>query len=166
MKSNTPLLLGAGLLLLLFLGAKAGTTNAAGDLDLSQLTDDQSDLNRLNSLYSELLSRGLSNLQILFMLSQILFESGLLTNVANYPLINQNNYAGLTATSGGYASYNSISDFVTAYLGFLTKGSNPLGASNLTDFNNRLVSNGYYTEDAGIYYNGLLKYYNLLSSTA
>lgn len=120
-------------------------------------------VNRLNNLYYEYSTRNLSDQQIKFMLSQNLFETGLFTNVANYTLMDQNNYAGLTVASGSYASYNSIADFTDAYLTFLTKGSNPLGASSLSDFNSRLQQNHYYTEDPQVYYNGLLTYYNLLS---
>lgn len=159
-----PLLI-AGLGLVLMLISTKANAAPQGDLNLGNLTNDPGDLTRLNGLYTEMLSRGYSTVQILFMLSQILFETGLLTNVANYGLMNQNNFAGLTTTSGGYASYNSISDFVDAYDNFLSKGSDPLAASNLTDFNNRLVSNHYYTESPTVYYNGLLAYYNMLSNT-
>jgi hypothetical protein len=119
----------------------------------------------LNSILSEMVIRGYSVQQIEFMLSQILFETGLLVpGVANTNLINQNNFAGLTSTSGGYAAYSSISDFMDAYNVFLTKGSNPLGATSLTDFNNRLIANKYYTESPAVYLNGLQTYYNALNS--
>jgi flagellar motor component MotA len=170
MKGNTLLIVGGAALLLLLLsntGAAAATT---GVLNISSLIGyntyaTQDAINRLNSIYQELQSRGLTTMQILFALSQVLFESGLFTDVANYTRMNLNNYAGLTVVGGGYASYNSISDFVDAYLGFLTKGSNPLGASSITDFNNRLQQNGYYTENPAVYLNALNAYYNLLSQT-
>lgn len=120
-------------------------------------------VDRLNSLYYEYSTRGLSDEQIKYMLSQNLFETGLFTDVANYSLMSKNNFAGLTNVSGGYAAYNSIPDFTDAYINFLSKGANPLGASSLSDYNNRLYQNHYYTEDPQIYYNGLLTYYNLLS---
>lgn len=162
MKANTGFLI-AGAALLFLLLAKTGTgANRVGNLDLSQLTNDSDALGRLNALYGQMLNRGYSNLQILFMLSQILHESGLLTDVANYSLLNQNNYAGLTTTAGGYASFNSVSDFMDIYDNFLTKGSNPLGAGSLIDFNNRLVANHYYTDSPTTYYNSLAKYYNML----
>lgn len=119
--------------------------------------------NTITSLYNAMVSNGLNSQQIAYCMSQLLFESGLLTDIANYGLMQQNNFAGLTTTSGGYAAYNSIGDFMTVYIGFLTKGSNPLGATSLTDFNNRLQANGYYTEDPTVYYNGLLSYYNILT---
>ncbi len=156
-----------GAILALLLLSKSGNAAAPnGSLSLNDLSDryGQDAINRLNALYAEMLSRGYSDQQILFMLSQILFETGLFTDAPNFHLMNQNNYAGLTAVSGGYAAYNSISDFLDAYDGFLSKGSDPLGANNLTDFNNRLLKNHYYTENPGVYYNGLLSYYNLLNS--
>jgi len=167
MNKNFLLLGGLGVLALLLYSNSANASsntsgNAPGNFDLSQLTNDPTDLQYISNLYTELQTRGLTNQQILFMLSQCLYESGILTSVGNYKLISQNNFAGLTNVGGGYASYNSISDFVTAYIGFLTKGSNPLGASSLTDFNNRLQQNKYYTENPQIYYNGLLTYYNEL----
>lgn len=148
----------------------ANTANAApanSSLDLSgiaaayALTPDEQ--NRINALYAAMVQNGLTAQQCYFMLAQILFETGLLTPDANYRLMNQNNYAGLTVSGGGYAAYSSISDFITAYIGFLTKGANPLGATSLADFNSRLQQNGYYTEDPTVYYNGLLTYYNLLT---
>lgn len=166
MKANTGFLI-AGAALLLLLLAKTGTAaTPQGSLDLSQLTNDSDALSRLNGLYGEMLRRGYSNLQILFMLSQILHESGLLNDQTNYGLLNQNNYAGLTNVGGGYASFASIGDFMDVYDNFLTKGSNPLGASNLNDFNNRLVSNHYYTDSPVTYYNALSNYYNMLINTA
>lgn len=166
MKTNGILVAGAVLLGLLLLSKNSDAETPAGSLNLGDLSGryGQDAINRLNALYAEFLSRGYSDQQILFMLSQILFESGLFTDVANYSLMNKNNYAGLTNVAGGYASYNSISDFVDAYEGFLSKGYDPLDASNLTDFNNRLVKNHYYTEEPGVYYNGLLSYYNLLNN--
>lgn len=167
MKPNNAVIIGAGLLLLLFWSNKSNAAVApGGSLDLSSLADQYGEdaVNRLNALYAEFLSRGYSDQQILYMLSQILFETGLFTSNPNYHLMNQNNYAGLTQVSGGYAAYNSISDFVDAYDGFLTKYNNPLGANSLSDFNNRLLNNHYYTENPGVYYNGLLRYYNMLTS--
>lgn len=165
MKDNSLIWVGAGVLLLLLLSKSAGA-QPTGDLNLSSLSDDYGSdaVGRLNAIYSELLTRGYSDQQILFMLSQILFETGLFTDQANYPLMNKNNYAGLTNVGDGYASYNSISDFVDAYIGFLTKNNDPLGANSLADFNNRLANNHYYTENTSVYYNGLLGYYNLLNS--
>ena len=161
--------LAVGLLLLLS-GNSAAAAVQPGMLNINSLvgynqyaTQDSVDI--LNNIYQELQSRGYTNLQILFMLSQILHETGLFTSVANWKRINNNNFAGLTLEKGGYAAYPDISSFVDAYNGFLTKKSNPLGASDLNDFNNRLQQNGYYTADPQIYLNDLQKYYNLLSNT-
>lgn len=168
MKSNALIIAGAALVLLLLVAGPAGA--ATGAINISSLLGynvyaTQDAINRLTAINNELASRGYSTQQILFMLSQIIWETGIFTSVANYYRMNQNNYAGLTVVGGGYASYSSISDFCDAYIGFLTKGSNPLGAQTLTDFNNRLQANGYYTEDPTVYFNGLNAYYNLLSQT-
>ena len=124
-------------------------------------------VDRLNSLYYEYSTRDLTDQQIKFMLSQNLFESGLFTDQANYRLMNQNNYAGLKTTLGTYAAYDTIADFTDAYLGFLSKRNNPLGASSLQDFVNRLVANCYFgcppETEPNVYLNGLQTYYNLLS---
>lgn len=157
--------LGVGILALVVLTSET-TATYNGQLDLSSLADQYGtdQVNRLNAIYQQLLKRGLSNQQILYMLSQVLFESGLFTSAANYPLMNQNNYAGLTNVGGGYASYGSVSDFVDAYIGFLSKRADPIDATSLTDYNNRLQQNGYYTENPSVYLNGLQTYYNLLQS--
>jgi hypothetical protein len=147
MKGNAPFIwLGAGILALLLVSGAANANTVNGDLDLSSLESDYGSdaVNRLNSIYAQLLSRGYSTQQILYMLSQILFESGMFTpSGGNQGLMNQNNYAGLTVVGGGYASYPSVSAFIDAYLGFMTKGSDPVDANSLNDFNNRLVQNGY-----------------------
>lgn len=152
----------AAFALLLIASNKSSGATANLPMSLDGLTNDPDTLNRLNGIYAELVSRGLSSQQILFCLSQILFESGILTNVANYGLMNQNNYAGLTTTGGGYASYNSISDFIDSYLGFLSKNNDPLDATSLIDFNNRLQLNHYYTENPATYLAGLETYYSKL----
>jgi hypothetical protein len=142
-----------------------GSAIPVGDISISSLTNDLDAQSRLNGLYAAMLNNNWSTTQCLFGLSQCLFESGLLTGQGNYGLMNQYNYAGLTSTSGAFAAYSSYQDFVNNYEGFLTKGANPLGATNLTDFNNRLVQNGYYTENPTVYYNGLKQYYDELVST-
>lgn len=166
MKPAHMILLATVALLIVPLIAKSGGAGVpSGNLGLSQLTNDPDSLGRLNAIYTELLRRGYSTQQILFMLSQILHESGLLTSIGNYGLMNANNYAGLTNVGGGYAFYPSISAFVDAYDGFLSKGADPLGAVSLYDFNNRLVANHYYTDNSASYYNDLVNYYNLLTQT-
>lgn len=159
-------IVGIGLLLMVGATSKAAAAAQGGFLSFDNLADQYGSQTTsiLVSIYNELIIRGYTETQILFMLSQILFESGLFTDVANWRLIQQNNFAGLTRVSGGYAAYNTISDFVDAYDGFLTKGADPLAASNLSDFNSRLVANHYYTENPAVYYNGLLHNYNVLTS--
>lgn len=157
------ILLGITALFVLFVTSKA---QGATSFDVSYLasTYGSDSVNRLQTLANTYLSRGLSQEQLKYVLSQDLHESGLFTDVANYHLMDDNNnYAGLTNVGGGYASYSSIGDFVDAHIGFLTKGSNPLDAVSLYDFNNRLVLNHYYTANSQTYYNDLLNYYNLLS---
>ncbi len=148
-------------------GAIPGSSLDLGNLEATFVVS-QDSLNRINSLYNAMVQNGLSNQQIYLMMSQILFESGMLTDVANYNLMNQNNYGGLTVTSGGYASYNSVNDFINAYIGFLTKGSNPLGATSLTDFVNRLYTNCYTgcppQTPQSQYFNGLNTYYKALTN--
>lgn len=168
--NNGIIVAGVILLALLLMGEQvsADVASQTSVVDLGGLaanfavTPDQE--NRINALYSAMQPYGLSSMQQDFMLAQLLHESGLLTSQANYNLMdNYNNYAGLTSTGGSYASYPSLDAFMQAYIGFLSKGSNPLGATSLTDFNNRLVQNHYYTDDPTSYYNDLAVYYNLLS---
>lgn len=164
-EDGTSLLLFAAVGLAIFALLK-GSSAPVGDINISSLSSYGSDaVSRLSNIYGAMLNNGWTTQQCLFGLSQCLFESGLFTGSGNYSLMDQYNYAGLTSTAGGYASYSSYQDFVNNYENFLTKGSNPLGASSLTDFNNRLQQNSYYTEDPNVYYNGLLSYYNMLSNT-
>lgn len=136
---------------------------------------DQDDVNTLQGLYNAIVSYGgLSQQQILFMLSQALVETGLFTDVANYNLIqNYNNYAGIKGPSdggypagaNGFAVYPSVNDFVSDWVEYLTKKNNPLGATSLTDFNNRLAANGFYGNDSPtLYLSNLNTWYNLLNS--
>lgn len=159
------LLLAAGVLTFAML--TSGTASPNGEINLSSLISayGSDSINRLNAIYSAMLNNGWTTQQCLFGLSQVLHESGLFTDQGNYSLMNQNNYAGLTNVNGGYASYSSVQDFVNHYENFLTKGSDPLGASSLIDFNNRLVANHYYTDSPVTYLNDMQNYYNLLSQT-
>lgn len=166
MTSNNLIWIVAGIGILVF-ASKTANASVIMNIDFQSLADQygQDAVNRLTELYSALYSNGLTQKQILFALSQMLHESGLFTDVANYSLINRNNYAGLTLTSGGYATYNSISAFIDSYLQFVSKGADPIDAISLSDFNNRLVANHYYTADPGLYLSRLTYYYNLLNST-
>lgn len=164
------LLIGAGIAVIALIISNKSNAEEGGSLNIGSLIGfngyaTPEAVARIQAIYDELASRGYTTEQLLWMLSQICFESGIFTNVANYSLMNKNNYAGLTNVGGGYASYPSIAAFCDAYIGFLTKRANPIGASSLTDFNNRLRQNGYYTENPEVYYNGLETYYNILSQS-
>lgn len=165
MQKNSMLLIALGVAAVFVLMSTQSASAATNlSIDLSGLPDPNGDVaNYLPSLESEMMSRGYTREQMLYMLSQILHESGMATNIGNEHLMGQNNFAGLTASTGGYAAYNSISDFMDAYDGFLTKWNDPIGATSLTDFNNRLVANHYYTDNPTTYLNNLTYYYNLLS---
>ena len=169
MKTNA-LLIGAGVAVIALIMSNKSNAEGGGSLNFNTLIgfNDYATpeaVSRIQAIYDELSSRGFTTEQLLWMLSQICFETGIFTNVANYGLMNKNNYAGLTTVSGGYASYPNIAAFCDAYITFMTKRANPIGANSLTDFNNRLRQNGYYTENPDIYFNGLQTYYNILSRT-
>jgi hypothetical protein len=134
--------------------------------DFNKLTNDAGDLKRLNNLYNVLMQQGLTEMQMQLLLSQMLFETGLLTNSANYNNIdNRNNWAGITH-NGTYVTYASLQDFFNEYLQVLSKGTAPLEAKNVYDFNDRLYSNHYYTENKNVYENGLKNYFHQLYLSA
>ncbi|MES2219176.1 MAG: hypothetical protein V4501_12295 [Pseudomonadota bacterium] len=163
MKGETVLYLGAGLLaFMIFSGFKS---KSGGSFDLEGLDKYGADnVERLNLVYQELLTRGLSDLQIQLILSQLLHETGLFTNVPNLKNVDQlKNYAGITR-NGSYVKYSNISDFVDDYLHVLDRGSYPLEATSVEDFNSRLVNNHYYTDNWLTYENALKKYFSLLET--
>ncbi len=167
MKRNN-LLLFAGMGIAVFFIARSKNASAAtyDGIDLNRLADyGNDDVHRLSILADELESRGLSDLQIKMLLSQALQETGIFTdNSANYNAVdNLHNYAGISY-NGQLAHYNNVSAFVDDWLRVLQKGSNPpLYANNITDFNNRLKANGYYTDSQSTYGKNLTYYYNLLN---
>jgi len=166
MKSNTPIYIGLAVLAFFVLDSFTNDDNSSNDTiaDFSTLTNDESDLQRLDAVYEALQRNGFSGLGLKFAMAQILVESGILTNVANYHLMDDyHNYAGLTSVNGGYANYPNLDAFAHAYYGFLTKKSNPLGASSISDFNNRLVANHYYTDSPVTYGKNLAYYFNALN---
>jgi len=159
----------------------ANKTNAAtGNFDLSQFNEDfdPANVQRLNRVYQELLTRGLSAQQIQILLSQILLETGLFTQNPNLNNVdNLNNYAGITShgnfknPNGMYARYPSVSDFVSDYLNLLDNSYDALSASSVSEFNNDLLYNNpngsYYARSgASNYLSNLNYYYNLLSSVS
>ena len=54
-----------------------------------------------------------------------------------------------------YAWFNSWPDYMTAYKHEMTKGANPIGATNLEDFATRLKTNKYYEVSYDSYLKGL-----------
>lgn len=166
MKSPNLIYIGAGVLALILILKSTGSSAATySGLDLSYLSDYGSDdVSRLQSVENELASRGLSDLQIKMMLAQILQETGIFTDQANYNAVdNLHNFAGISS-NGHLRAYNSVSDFVDDYLRVLNLGGNPpLEAGSIADFNNRLKANGYYTDSKTTYGNNLNYYFNLLN---
>lgn len=169
MKGNGLLILGA-----IGIGAyfvfKSGNANAAttttGIIDLSTFEGDYGDYatSNLQNLQNVLNQQSLTPLQIKFMLSQALQETGLFTDSPNQHAVTQlNNFAGISNADGSLKSYSSITDFVSEWIPLLTKNNDPLAASTIADFNTRLKANGYYTDSATTYGNNLAYYFNLLS---
>jgi hypothetical protein len=164
--------------------ASAIPTNNAPEgssFDLSQLPYSDNSLQALNNLYNALLNASnpdtgaqLSTLQQQFALSQALQETGLFTHSPNWSAINVNNFGGIMP-NGKYqsgngtrlANYPDIPTFVNAWLNLLTIRNDPLQASSVSDFIQRLLSNGYIVQaDVASYQQGLPQYFNLLTSVA
>lgn len=156
--------IGAGLYFLLSDGLNGGN----GSLNLDLLTDQYgtAKVSRLKSLLSELDTFNLTLEQKKYLLSQAIHETGLFTSNPNYNAIdNRRNWAGLML-NGAYKVYNNLHDFIASWISpvYLNKGSFPLQASSIDDFNTRLKANGYYTDSVVTYGNALRKYYNILNS--
>lgn len=166
MDTKPIIIAGAALLAFMLLKPSSADAHTYEGLDLSYLSDyGAQDVQRLQNLLNELGTRGLSDLQIKMMLSQALQETGIFTDSsANYNAVdNMHNYAGISS-NGKLKSYASISDFVDDWERVLNREPNrPIDASNISDFNNRLKANGYYTDSATTYGNNLKYYFNLLS---
>lgn len=153
-----------GVLMAVFIFSSFSSNNGSLDLTVFDDVKGSDDVERLNKVYRQLSNRGLSDEQILFCLAQILVETGLFTDSPNYIAVDQRlNYAGITR-NGQYEWYNSVSDFVDDYLAIISKNNDPLDATDITDFNNRLKANGYYTDSKTTYGNNLKYYYNYLQS--
>lgn len=175
-KTEKYVLIGAGILALLLLASSSNASTAGGNLDISSLSNDYGadSVQRLNNLYAVLLQKGLTDQQILFMLSQALQETGLFTDSPNlYNVDTLHNYAGITTdrgygvgATGLYAKYPNISTFVDDWITILNYNNDPFDASSISDYNNRLKANGYYTDSAGTYGSNLTYYYNLLNNTS
>jgi hypothetical protein len=167
MKSGNLLLIsGLGLLALVLMSSKSSGSSTI-NLDCLRQNYDSADVDRLALVLSSLEGQGLSNEQIKYCLAQILQETGLFTNgYANYKNVDQlKNYAGISASSGGYRSYSTIDDFVQDYLRVLNlPGHYPIEATSIDDFNTRLKANHYYEDSATTYGNNLRYYYNILTN--
>lgn len=156
------LLIGAAILAVIILTSATGNT---GPVDLSSLvnTYGADKVQRLQNLQNALAAAGLNNLQIRLLMAQCLFETGLFTSVWNQNATdNLNNWAGISP-GGSLGSYPDINTFVAAYIALLQRGADPLDATDINDFNNRLVANGYYTENPSVYLAGITQYFNMLS---
>lgn len=159
MKSSTVIIAGGLLVLLLFISTPKA-------VDLSSLSDSYGSDNtqRLQNVGNVIAGYGISGDTLRYMLAQILQETGLFTSNPNYHATDDlNNYAGISS-NGSLKGYNSINDFVTDYIRVLSLPNNyPIQATSITDFNNRLYANGYYTDSPTTYGNNLTYYFNLLS---
>lgn len=182
-KNLLPLIVGGAVLFVLFTSLKGNSSNKSGAFDLSSLADRYGNdaVNALNRLYGALLratdpntGQPLNTSQMQFMLAQALLESGLFTDSANWNNINHNNFSGIKAhgsysaipgSSLGYANYGSIDDFAEDWLNVLSYNNEPIEASSLVDYNNRLKANNYYESDKNAYLNNLAVYYGLIGDT-
>jgi len=70
-----------------------------------------------------------------------------------------NNLAGITSLSGGYASYTSYEDFTDSYVKLLKLYQETLASNSLEDFAYNLHSEGYYTDEPENYLAGLKFHY-------
>jgi len=170
MKSNTLLIVGAGILLLLMLSSFSNMSNYDFSALAATYGDDKAQ--RLSNLAAVLQTKGLSDLQIRLMLSQALHETGLFTDNPNYNLMdNNNNYAGIMKNSrypnstNAYAQYPTLDDFVNDWIVVLSMNNQPINASSPDDFVTRLKNNGYFTDAYATYDNAVNNYYNLISQT-
>ncbi len=162
MKSNGFLIAGvvvAGILLMSMSG------NA---VDLSYLTAsyDAADVARLQRAANALASQGISGDLLNYCLAQVLQETGIFTNgYQNYTATDtRNNFSGITNSDGSYRVYNSANDWAADYVAILNHGPNyPADAVSISDFNNRLKANNYYTDSAATYGANLNYYYNILT---
>lgn len=135
---------------------------------------------RLTNLYSIIANlpdpntgEPLTAFQQQLMMAQALHETGLFTDNPNYKNMDtDNNYAGITSHSlypadgSGYAIYPDLKSFVLDWLAILNHGVQPIEATGVKDFTDRLKTNGYYTDLSLIYYYGVNKWFNVLEGVA
>lgn len=166
METKTIIFVGIAIAGLLLLSNSASATNTSSPIvDLSNLDEGADNIARLQNLEDTLQQNNLTDLQIKMMLAQALQETGLFTNNANYNATdNLNNYAGISNPDGSLMSFPDLQTFVTKWISVLSYNNDPLGATNIVDFNNRLKANGYYTDSQTTYGNNLQIYFNELSA--
>lgn len=163
MKNSGIFYVAGGVALLLLVSSKAKANDVFNLQDLASRYD-QENIDRLITVENALYNYGLTDLQIKFLLAQVLQETGLFTDHPNYHATDVlNNYAGLSL-GGSLNSYSNVADFVDDWLSpvYLDKGHYPLQATTIDDFNTRLKQNNYYTDSAVTYGNNLRYYFNLL----
>lgn len=188
MAKNTGIWLIGGAIALYFIFkpgmSAAAATNAAPDgaaFDLSALNYPPDSVQALQNLYDVLAYQvnpdnggPLTTLQTQLMLSQALQETGLFTPSPNWSAIGVNNFAGIMP-NGNYpagngtrlANYPDIPTFTQKWLSLLTQNNDPLQATTVNDFINRLLANGYIVQgDVASYQTGMPVYFNLLTSVA
>lgn len=123
-------------------------------------------INRLTSVASALITVGITGDLLLICLSQILQETGLFDGlIANYRLMDNFNYAGLTDGNGHYNEYADYNEFATDYLNFLNHYPGALQAKNVTQFVNALVADPkhkYFTDSPATYIKRVQHFYNIL----
>lgn len=169
MKQQTVILLGVSAVALLVLTGAGGQSDSdvlneasSGFYDFTKVDDEVDDLVRINNLYAVLMQQGLTPMQNQLLLSQMFYETGILTDQANYNAIdNLNNWAGIGGDNS-LRAYPDLQSFFNDYLKILRRGANPLGATNNVDFVNRLKTNAYFEMSKPVYQAGYNKVYHQL----
>lgn len=166
MKQSTLLILlavGAGVLLM------SMASGPSVDLSFLQGQYDSDDIARLQRAANALAAQGVTGDTLNYLLSQVLVETGIFTTSnQNYVATDtRNNFSGITNSDGTFRFYSSAGDWAADYLAVLGHGPYyPIQATSITDFNNRLKQNGYYTDNQTTYGNNLNYYYNILTQNS
>lgn len=133
-------------------------------------------------VYAAIKSLNLTAKQNLFVMSQIMLETGIFSSRVKVFDLN-NNASGIyfsgsaaqlangatrgslrpASEGGNYANFKNLDDWAKEYLRVLNKGSFPLTANTITEFNEKLVENRYYDiRGAAQYLKNLTFFYNFL----
>lgn len=182
---NGILWVAAAFAMIFFISASGNNTLPANALfNLNALSDTYGadNVERLIGLYLSIQAtpdpntgQPLNATQMGLLLSQALHESGLFTNSPNYNNIdNLHNFAGIKANSryaaapgSMYAYYPTIDNFSADWINnVLNHGAQPIEATSVPDFVNRLVANHYFEDNQVTYQNDLQNYYNILQNIA